>query len=413
MPILAEMKRLLLTYILSCLFISPVVAAYTDHRGHNVDSLERVVAAWPHERVEKASQAESEALVKAYYDLFNGYRNINGERSILFSRKCYALAKRWNWLAMMSDATRNIGIIHYGAERYDSALFYLNQALEIVDRMGAGERSFTGNMPYGEETVDDSYSSLYGALGNLYNMMDSIPRAMEYYEKAGAFFEKHGWNESLSLLWYNMGETWFEEGEVDKAGECYKTALKYGYESGDSLIVSEALKGMGEYSLAKGKMARALRYLQKADEYYSAHNEQEFISRIETLNFIGRVLEAQKRILTWFFAVSLALVAVLLLYLIILRRMYRLRKEKEGADAAIEQAMKEEEAPDTAGEEDLTEREIQILRLIAQGLTSPQIADKVYLSLPTIKWYRKRLLEKFDAANSAELISKAKERGLV
>ena len=46
-------------------------------------------------------------------------------------------------------------------------------------------------------------------------------------------------------------------------------------------------------------------------------------------------------------------------------------------------------------------------------MTSPQMADKIFLSLATIKWYRKRLLEKFEASNTAELISKAKEKGLV
>jgi len=61
----------------------------------------------------------------------------------------------------------------------------------------------------------------------------------------------------------------------------------------------------------------------------------------------------------------------------------------------------------------LTERENQVLRLIAEGLTSPQIADKICLSLPTIKWYRKKLMIKLDAANTAELISKAKEKRLV
>ena len=66
---------------------------------------------------------------------------------------------------------------------------------------------------------------------------------------------------------------------------------------------------------------------------------------------------------------------------------------------------------DTAPE--LTDREEQVLRLIAEGLTSPQIADKICLSLPTIKWYRKKLMIKLDAANTAELISKAKEKRLV
>ena len=61
----------------------------------------------------------------------------------------------------------------------------------------------------------------------------------------------------------------------------------------------------------------------------------------------------------------------------------------------------------------LTDREAEILPLIAEGLTSPQIAEKLFLSLPTIKWHRKKLLRKFDAANTAELISKAKERGMI
>ena len=40
----------------------------------------------------------------------------------------------------------------------------------------------------------------------------------------------------------------------------------------------------------------------------------------------------------------------------------------------------------------LTEREGQILPLIAAGLSSPQIADKIHLSFTTIKWYRKKVL---------------------
>jgi len=61
----------------------------------------------------------------------------------------------------------------------------------------------------------------------------------------------------------------------------------------------------------------------------------------------------------------------------------------------------------------ITEREIEILRLIAGGNTSTQIAAALSLSVETIKWYRKRLLQKTDSANSAEMIRKASETGLV
>ena len=60
------------------------------------------------------------------------------------------------------------------------------------------------------------------------------------------------------------------------------------------------------------------------------------------------------------------------------------------------------------GAPQLSQREMEILSLMSEGYTGPQIADKIYLSPETIKWYRKKLLVKFDAANTPELISKAK-----
>ena len=61
----------------------------------------------------------------------------------------------------------------------------------------------------------------------------------------------------------------------------------------------------------------------------------------------------------------------------------------------------------------LTERDLQVLRLIAAGLTNTEIAAEVMLSKDTIKWYRKRLLVKFQAANSAELVYKASEMKII
>ncbi len=60
-----------------------------------------------------------------------------------------------------------------------------------------------------------------------------------------------------------------------------------------------------------------------------------------------------------------------------------------------------------------TEREREILQLVAKGLTSPQIAQSLSLSPETIKWYRKRLLSKFEAENTAELIKIAIENNLI
>lgn len=61
----------------------------------------------------------------------------------------------------------------------------------------------------------------------------------------------------------------------------------------------------------------------------------------------------------------------------------------------------------------LTAKEQRILQMIANGHTSPQIAEEMCLSLPTIKWYRKKIRAKFDAETTVAVVRKAVELGLI
>lgn len=53
----------------------------------------------------------------------------------------------------------------------------------------------------------------------------------------------------------------------------------------------------------------------------------------------------------------------------------------------------------------LTVREKQVLQLLAEGKTSAQIADKLFLSPLTVDTYRKNLIQKFAVKNTAELLT--------
>src|SRR5438876_7328995 len=63
--------------------------------------------------------------------------------------------------------------------------------------------------------------------------------------------------------------------------------------------------------------------------------------------------------------------------------------------------------------ETLSNREYEVLRLIASGKTVTQIADQVNLSVKTISTYRTRVLEKMRMQSSAELTRYAIKNGLV
>ncbi len=61
----------------------------------------------------------------------------------------------------------------------------------------------------------------------------------------------------------------------------------------------------------------------------------------------------------------------------------------------------------------LTEREIELLRLIANELTMKEIAEKIFLSEHTVKTHRKNLMNKLDVKNTAGLIRKGFVLGLI
>ncbi len=63
--------------------------------------------------------------------------------------------------------------------------------------------------------------------------------------------------------------------------------------------------------------------------------------------------------------------------------------------------------------EHLSDREMQVLQLIAIGKTVSEIAEEISLSVNTISTYRTRILEKMNLHNSAELMRYALDNNLV
>lgn len=61
----------------------------------------------------------------------------------------------------------------------------------------------------------------------------------------------------------------------------------------------------------------------------------------------------------------------------------------------------------------VTSREREVLLLIADGLTNPQIAEKLFVSPLTVDSHRKNLLTKFNVRNTASLIALAMKNKLI
>ncbi len=60
---------------------------------------------------------------------------------------------------------------------------------------------------------------------------------------------------------------------------------------------------------------------------------------------------------------------------------------------------------------ELTLKEIEIVKLISQGLTSKEIGEKLFISPRTVETHRHNILKKLNLQNAAQLSSWANEKG--
>ncbi|HEY6193272.1 MAG TPA: response regulator transcription factor [Bacteroidota bacterium] len=79
-------------------------------------------------------------------------------------------------------------------------------------------------------------------------------------------------------------------------------------------------------------------------------------------------------------------------------------------DGFIKKAKAEKPQRETAGDR-LTAREAEVLRHIAQGLSGPKIAEKLFLSVNTVNTHRNNLMQKLNIHDTAALVRYAFENG--
>jgi two-component system response regulator NreC len=79
----------------------------------------------------------------------------------------------------------------------------------------------------------------------------------------------------------------------------------------------------------------------------------------------------------------------------------------------VREALRHEGSDESEESEPLTDREQGVLRLIADGLTNKEIADRLILSVNTVKTHRLRLYQKLRLHTRAELVAFARRKGIL
>lgn len=398
------MKRILLL----ALMLIPVVAwGYRDHRGRDLDSLERSISHWTPEALKAAPREQQDAYCQTCYDIAYGYLQVDSPRTIYYAQRAIQTA---GFSGDSKSTYRNsilIGQIYWAKEQLDSARFYYNQA---SDALAVMEASWDNPDKHDLEAMQ---SRLWGTLGNFYAVQDSLEKFAYYYAKAGEIFEKWEWWEDCSTLHRNIGEVYTDIGDLKTARPAYEKALDFALQSGDSLIIANAMYGLGRWYHESGKTSKALEYLTQAEAYFGEHAREESFARADTLaimNAAHKDLYRNARML------AIAAFLVLLLSLggtLLVRRLRLTRQELSETTAVLDETIKELRPAAAEEQVDLNDREKAIARLLVEGKSTKEIAEAVHLGVNTVLWYRKRLYAKFDVHNAAAFSTEISKRGLL
>ena len=390
------MKRIVPSIIFLMAFCHLSSAEYIDHRGHNIDSLQAVVN----------NNAKDSAYFNAVFNLASAYRQSDPHFALELSRILVNEYPNHGWPRLAAAGADNISIYYRAKGVQDSALMWSLKAFGFIEDMRAGGR-------YDEDKIDDEYSRCCGGIGNVYCEMGDYEKSIEYYLKALEIFEKHNWIESKTILYGNLGYLYEETGDFKEAGRCLLKCMENAKESGDSAMVAFGHSQLGEYYIETGKYKKAQKEYLEADIYYSTHEDEEQERRLETLDNLNVIRQAQLKMYRTITALAIVAVLLLTAVLILFRKSRHQEKVISETSEVFEETIDSLPVPKPDQDMNLNDREIDILKMLADGKDSKYMAEKLSLSLETIYWYRKRLRVKFNTNSTTAIISEAIRRGLI
>jgi two-component system, NarL family, response regulator NreC len=87
--------------------------------------------------------------------------------------------------------------------------------------------------------------------------------------------------------------------------------------------------------------------------------------------------------------------------------------DSELAEILVRDAFSKDDVSNSAASSVLSDRELQVLKLVAEGFSSREIAEQIYISTKTVETYRARFAEKLGLKSRAQIVRYALNLGLL
>ncbi len=334
--------------------------------------------------LDKANQIVDQITDKftqaGFYDTYAAYYNEQKDykTAAIYYNKCLEVSKSVNYKRGMACSYSNLSSIALYDKNYEKALDYAELSLQLEKKIN----NISGIILSHCEIAECHYEQYH------------FNKAILHLSEAEKLSIKADMYDNLSEVLYHFYKVYQKSGNPEKALQYYEDY----YQIKDSLDNVEVKERIAALEI----------------KYQTEKKQQE----IELLNKDNETkkqkIKASNRLI---------LLLVLLLVLILgiayffrqhnLKKLYRIESELQKYILRLKDIeTKEQEINHDftsrafSQKYDLTEREIEVLILISEGLSNVQIAEKIFVSTNTIKFHIKNIYIKLDVKNRVEALNK-------
>lgn len=304
----------------------------------------------------------------------------HNSESRLLLEEAVAIAREVGDLRQLGLAVRTLGPVLYGLGEYEAARSSLEESLLIARNL--------------QDNYGIAWSLLF--LGDLALKAESTGQAQKLYHESMDMLRKLGDTALLAYTVRRLGFVLRGYQDYEHAKALCQESLELNFATGDRRAVAASLVGLAGLAVEQGQAIRAAQLLGAADRLLNdiaAHmlfdDQLEYErhltsvrSQLDTPTFNQAWAEGQS--MTIEHAVAYAL-------------------DNRNPPIAVVQP-DNQPLPDS-----LTARELEILHLMAQGMSNRDIAEKLILSVGTVKWYGSQICGKLHAQNRVQAIARARE----
>lgn len=251
---------------------------------------------------------------------------------------------------------------------------------------------------------------------------------------------------SLSITYRQLASLEQTVGAEEKAIEYLKLSLDISRQIGNKMHITKEYKQLAEL-LRQRDPSQAFSYLEEYVSLNEAIYDDKMAMQLQSFNIkyqtaeIKHQLELQKGTLFVHRVMIIVAVIVLVVLLFAVFTLFRLAKargktnqilsqanaakdeliriateERLQAESARQQILEVAEhisSLSAISEEELTSREIQVIRLYSKGLVSKEIADQLNISVRTVETHKNHIYKKLGISTTVELLRFAQQKGII